>query len=369
MRSVSFKNRCDSCKGAIVFPASSVGEQISCPHCDRLITLIFPSEQEGGASKLVDLYLQSSAFPSKRPELFLLSQFAHFPLELDHLRGVDNWRAALGVEPSTVVGRFIQQAMLRNGSDDVVALLQTKSVSELKALAASRGLRKSDTKEVLAKRLFEHDPEGMRQTFRKKAYLICTEKGRLIADKYLESEDEIKAQCEQSTLSALMEGRLKDACLLVASFEASHVFPRGIGIDWHKYDSNYDLAVLQFIFTMQPPRHASFDPDAIPRVRIGASMMHLWGVNKVPGCALNGGGDLTVPSRMLLFAALGSVHLQEMKRVGIKRVKVLASGQPEICSVCRSANGETYPIASAPRLPHDECTCEAGCACLIVADQ
>ncbi len=266
---IYFENHCASCRGGVEFPANGVGEQIPCPHCQRSLTLVFPSEQESDATNQIDLYLQASTFPSKRAELLLLRQFAGFPTEVSELRGIDIWRAALSSEPNTVVGRFVEQGMLQNCSNDVVVLLQTQSGNDLRSLAENRGLGKSGTKETLAKRLFKKDPNGMRELFRGKTYLICTQKRQLIVDKYLESESDIKAQCEQATLSALMEGRLKDACLLVASFEASRIFPRGLGIDWQKYDCNRDLTILQLIFTTQLKRLASFEENTMLRLRMG----------------------------------------------------------------------------------------------------
>jgi uncharacterized paraquat-inducible protein A len=34
---IYFENHCESCGGGVEFPANGVGEQIPCPHCQRLI--------------------------------------------------------------------------------------------------------------------------------------------------------------------------------------------------------------------------------------------------------------------------------------------------------------------------------------------
>ena len=184
-----------------------------------------------------------------------------------------------------------------------------------------------------------------------------------------ESEKERQWQAEQETFLALTEGRLKDACLSMASFEASRAFPRGLGIDWRKYDCNRDLTILQVIFTTHLKRLVSFDENIILRLRVTASMMHLWGTNKpyMPSPWLpTDGRDWAVESRMLLFSALNAVNLQEIKRMRFKQVKVVASGLPGICSTCRSENGKIYPIDTAPVLPHETCRCKMGCGCIIV---
>jgi hypothetical protein len=185
-----------------------------------------------------------------------------------------------------------------------------------------------------------------------------------------ESEKARQWQAEQETFLALTEGRLKDACLSMASFEASRESPRGLGIDWQKYDCNRDLTILQLIFTTQLKRLASFDENTIFRLRVAASMMHLWGTNKpyMPSHWLpTDGRDWSIELKMLSTSALNAVNLQEMKRVGIKQVQVLASGLLGICSTCRSKNGKMYPINSAPVLPHETCRCKTGCSCELIA--
>jgi hypothetical protein len=369
MAEIYFKNHCSSCNGGIEFPAYLVGEQISCPHCQQELTLLFPSDKSNEATKLVENYLQSSPFPTHPAELSLLKQFAYFPADIISLRGLDIWRTALGAEPTDVICRFSEVGFLQDGCNDLVALLQTKSANDLKALAESRGLGKSGTKETLAKRLFKGDPEGMRTLFLGKSFFVCTPKGRLIVEKYLESEAEIKKQCEHEVITALEDHRWKDACLRVASFEASRVFPRGVGMDWKNYNSNYDLSVLKQISECRLQRHVFFDENVVSKLRVSAAEMHLWGTNKPSALGLNIDFDWAVESRMILFSALGAIRLQEMRAAGINRVKILGCGSPDVCSVCKSANDKVYRIDNAPTLPHENCTCENGCCCLLTANE
>jgi len=364
-----FKNHCVSCGGGIEFPAYAVGEQTSCPHCQQQLTLIFPSDEPNKATNLIDTFLQSSSFPNQRAELLLLKQFAYFPSDFDSLRSLDIWRSALNAEPADIISRFSELGFLQEGCNDLVALLQTKSANDLKSLADSMGLGKSGTKETLAKRLVKYNPEAMRTLFLGKSYLVCTPKGRMIVEKYLESEAEIKKQCEQSVISALENQRWDDACHLVASFEASRVFSRGIGMDWNNYNSNHDLFVLKQIFECHLPRHATFNENFISKFRVSAAEMHLWGTNKPSAIGLNTDFDWAVESRMILFSALGAIQLQEMKLAGIEHVKILGSGSSDVCSICKSANNKVYRINAAPSLPHENCTCENGCCCLFVANE
>ena len=111
-------------------------------------------------------------------------------------------------------------------------LLESKSKDELKSLAKARGISHSGTKDVLAQRLFKADPNGMSELFRGKTYFVCTPKGRLIIEKFVEYDNELTLTAKTATESALRQGRYEDACTIVADFEALRVFPRGLGIDW-----------------------------------------------------------------------------------------------------------------------------------------
>lgn len=363
---IYFENHCESCGGGVEFPANGVGEQIPCPHCQRLMTLAFPADSDGNATKQIQAFLAASSFPTRRAELLLLTNFS-FVGQVSELRGLATWTDVLNENPHSVVERFVNDGLLQECNSDLVRLLQTKSSSDLKLMATARKIPHSGTKETLAKRLVKADPTGMGQLFHSKAYHTCTPRGAVVVEKFHESEKEIQRQAEQETFLALTEERLKDACLSVAAFEASRLFPRGLGMNWQEYDCDRDLTVLQIIFSTPLKRLASFDQDTIFRLRVTASMMHLWGTNKPPACLPTDGRDLSVESRMLLSSALGAVSLQEIKRTRIKRVQVLASGLPGICSICRSENGKVYPVEAAPVLPHENCTCKAGCCCLLIA--
>lgn len=368
---IYFENHCESCGGGVEFPANGVGEQIPCPHCQRLITLSFPADANSNATKQIQAYLATSSFPTKRAELRLLRHYAS-PGQVSDLRELETWANNLGEDPKAVVDRFVSDGLLHECNSDLVQLLQTKSSSELKSMAAAMKIPVSGTKETLAKRLFKANPAGMRELFYGKTYLTCTPRGTVLVAKFCESEKEIRdsereiqKRAELKTFSVLTEGRLKDACILVASFKASRVFPPDPGIDWNKNDCDRDLIILQNIFSTQLKRLASLDQNDILRLRIAASMMQLWGENDPSPWLPNDGLDRSAESRMLFFAALSVVRLEEMKQAGIKRVEVL--GSANTCSTCRSENGKKYPINAAPVLPHESCRCKTGCGCLLLA--
>jgi hypothetical protein len=89
---------------------------------------------------------------------------------------------------------------------------------------------------------------------------------------------------------------------------------------------------------------------------------------ETPGCNAKSSSEKEKQRKMPSFSVINAVNLKEITRVGIKQVKILASGLPDICPICRLENGKIYPFEAAPILPHENCTCERGCSCLLIAN-
>jgi len=362
-----FTNHCKACGGGIEFPANAVGEQIECPHCDEIITLTFPSEPASDPATQIETFLQASSFPTRQAELLLLSRFL-LPTDQAKLPDARVWNPVLGDDPANVLARFVAEGLVQKA--EPILTLQLKWSSELKALAKERGIPSSGTKETLAKRLVKADPEGMARLVADKDYLACSVKGRILAEKFIETEAELNRQTQEKMLQALSEGRFKDACLAVAAFEASRVFPRGVGMDWQRYDCGRDLSVLQWLFTAQLGRHARFSQDHMHGLRIAAAMIYLCGTNDPRPWLKEDLSqyqiDPVVEVSMVLSHAIHKVNLLGMRECGIKRVGILSSGE-EDCPACQSHAGKTYPINAVPDVPFEGCTCEQGCRCIAIA--
>ena len=367
-KSAYFKNHCPDCGGGIEFPAHGVGEDIACPHCQRLIVLKFGNDQDSDPTQQIDAYLEMASFPKTRAELLFLKVFT-CPTELTELRGVEVWQQALRETPESIVFHFIAAGMLQQGNVEVARLLQSKSKDELKSLAKARNLGQSGTKEVLAKRLFKADPSGMSAFFLGKTYFACTAMGELIVEKFIESEKDFMFKAERATEFALRTGRYKDGCAMVATFEASRVFQRGVGIDWSKYDATRDLEILNEIATFRSKRHRDIPESVLFSLRVSAGMMNLWGTSNPAKWLTESEREFVTEAHVMWSAAMAKVRLGEMKRSGITKVQVSSTGRDDICAVCTKADRKTYEIASAPELPHENCTCEYGCGCLLGAVQ
>jgi len=332
--------------------------------------LTFPIGKDEYPSQRLRTFLRSALFPPKDTDLLALSLFA-CPSEPSVLANPRIGYMQNEVEASKVVDCFVAEGSLEEASSDLIVLLRIESAATLKSLAKERKLSCAGTKETLAKRLVNADPEAMRARFKGKRFLVCTAKGKMLVDKRQEVDRHNKMLAENECLRALKEGRLEDACLAVAAYEKTRLIPRGLGIDWQNYEISHDLLILETLFAAQLPRHSEFKLETMARVREAAAMIHLWGTNNpspwLPEDVVESQIDWGVKARMLLFHALERVRLQDMKDAGAKRVEVLTSGSVLVCPVCRADEGKTYPLDDAPSLPHQTCTCEEGCACTLVA--
>jgi len=354
-----FKNHCSACGGGVEFPPNGVGDEISCPHCHGLMLLDFPKNEGIDPTRQIDAFLGTGYFPKTRAQLSFLKMFI-FPLQISDIRGQEVWQQALTELPETIAGRFIASGLLKEGNSDVVILLQSKSRVELKSMAKIRGLGQSGTTEDFAKRLFKADPNGMSAFFRGKDFLTCTAKGRLIVTRFEESENHLKATAEASSFTALKTGHYKEAFEIVAAYEATKVFQRGIG-EAHLLD------ILSGIGTLQLGRHRSIPESLLPYLRACAGMMCLWGENSPRRWITEQEQEFANEPALILFAAYAIIRLRGMKQAGITKVNIIGSGLDNLCPVCSDAEGKTYHIESAPGLPHEGCTCDSGCHCILGA--
>ena len=361
-------NHCQHCGGGVEFPGHGVGAEIECPHCQHLMRLVTPPESKTAALSAGQLLPEAPLSPAG---LLFLSKFLSSREIADVIRD-ERWNLVLEVHPSVVVDRFMARGLLEMVTPDLVSLLCSKSGNDLKNFAKERGLPSSGTKPVLARRLSKTDPEGMADLFRGKTYLSCTQVGRELAERFLATEAKAEQHAQAQSLAALRHGEFEQASRVVASFAASRIFGGGAEDHWQQAQSIRDIGVLRLLFSECLARHAHLEEKVLRNIRVAAAMMQLWGTNN-PKSYLEAGlsleVDWVVETGLLLSRALGIVRLEEMKAAGIERVQVLASGDPADCEKCIADNNKTYQIGSAPFLPHQECTCQTGCRCILLASE
>jgi len=301
--------------------------------------------------------------------LLLLSKFIRPRTKDDFVRS-DAWKTALGESPEQAIKRFLKQGMLTQA--DLIAQLDYKfKVSELKSMLRRRGLPVSGRKIDLIQRLVQADPEGMKQAVTGLKVLVCTEDGRKIAEEYLAGERAKRSKVEQRVMEYLRRRKFKDASMTVASYEAEQVFPRGIGIDWKRYNPAHDITILNFIFSRKPKILARLDDEQSLVLRLAAGMMYLWGVNRAkkewlpPNFETGLSMDNHAVARMFIFHATYLVNIANYKKSRmVKRVEILAA--PDSCDACKKISGKRFRLSEVPELPYEHCTHEMGCRCTLL---
>jgi hypothetical protein len=182
-----------------------------------------------------------------------------------------------------------------------------------------------------------------------------------------------RAAAEEAVRLALESRDFKLASRIVASYESKQPVPRGIGIDWSRYDSSRDAMMLATIYSGIPNILRGISTEAVPALRFAAAMQLLWGefkrrwLSPQPTTDIHLSAD--VAARMFVFHAYKVRDFTRMRtfpeREIIRAVRV--ESIPDCCSQCRSLGGKMFSIDAPPELPHPECTSEKGCRCTYTA--
>ena len=297
----------------------------------------------------------------------LLTKFLN-PLEQNYFSGMEAWESVLGEKPSQSIKRFVDEGLI--GLADLENTLIFKyRLQELKDLSKQYGLPVSGKKIDLIKRLIAKDPATMKNSVSGLTVLQCLPKGKEMAEEYIATEDEKRSQVEAQVLDLIKQGEFKKACLIMGAFEAEQVFPRGLGTDWKNYNPDNDAELLNFIFTNKPKILSGVIDDDLDILRVGASMMSLWGVNSAkkwmpPNLSLNLRFDNDTAARMVLFHAKFKSDIAQYKKDNVvKSVEILTAS--DSCDECKKFAGKRYSLNNVPELPNEKCTHKFGCRCTI----
>lgn len=299
----------------------------------------------------------------------LLTKFL-YPQDADRLARSEDWKKALGEDPSKAIRRFMEEGLLE--SIELTELVDKRyRVSDLREMLRQRGLETAGRKDELISRLIGADPEGMKRAVSGMMFLRCSPQGRQIAEEYLAREQTKREQVEQEVISALKRRSFRDAVLKIASYEAEQVFPRGMGIDWKHYDPSNDVEMLQVIFQTKP-RRLSFLTDAqLENVRVAAGMRVLmWDVGQaVKWLEANQTTELGISCEMAVFdlesSARFRVEIARLRQLGYKWVRIHTCNDSHVCEACKRLSSKRYSIERVPDLPYEKCTSEV-CRCWVV---
>jgi hypothetical protein len=338
---------------------------IKCKHCKSMIG-------EGLGVDKNNSYDQREAKKNLQvpsPHLLLLSKFLNGNSPKSFY-GVEYWKTALGEKPDKIIKNFIREGLLDTAGLSEKINYKYKA-SDLKKILKERELKVSGHKEELIQRLIDNDIKVMTEATKDIDLYQCTSTGKQLAENYLTDEKDKRESVEREVLKLLSQKDYPNAAQIVAKYEASQVFPRGMGIDWKNYDGASDVESLEMIFNLKPSILQGIDENRLEQIRIAAAMMKLWGTNKArqwlpddfdTGISL----DKYTACFMLIHHAR---HLnfirgyKEAKEMGLN-IKIEIVGTHDSCFECKKIQSKIYNLEDLPEIPYPECKHESGCRCV-----
>ena len=134
------------------------------------------------------------------------------------------------------------------------------------------------------------------------------------------------------------------------------------------------IEVIKLILERTPALLSDCPQDLLAPLRIAAAMMELWGTSNIRQfVTVEGEIDYRLDEEGIAHSlhshAVFLSRIESMRLAGIKRVKVLGTGDPGDCEACRAVDGRAHNMDDVPELPLAECRCESrnGCRLSVVA--
>jgi hypothetical protein len=300
--------------------------------------------------------------------LLLLAEFLQ-PRDPEDVCRVKKWQTVFGENLRQTIRFFGQERLVIRCSLEE-HLNYAFGTPALQALLKERRLPVAGSRSEMIGRLVFNDREGMKQAVAKVFVLRCSEQSRAIIEHFLDEERRARARIESQVAEALKKGKLEEACRMAAAFEASQVFPRDSEVDWEHYVPDQDLVVLRTIAGSRPKVFSRLGGKQQSQLRIAASMMYLWKVNKadewLPGGFRSGlSVDNGSAVRMLVAHAVYRTDIARYQASHIDVVRIYHVRDELVCDACRALETATYPIDRVPELPYEKCTCQIGCRCFV----
>ncbi len=281
------------------------------------------------------------------------------------------WDGPLGEPAGAAIQRFIALGWLVPVT--LAAKISTRfKAADLKLLLKERGLRVSGRKDELIDRLITADQTGMTALVGEMKVYECSAEARSLAEEYKLAQAEKRATTEDRALNQLRAHDFAGASQTVATFEASQVFSRGIGIDWGKHNIVRDVNQLQLIFETKPKILDSLAEAEWEPLSVAVSMMALWGTGSakawLPATFVGVAKfDADTAARMLLFASNHKLRLAEYRQLSGGSLRIRSfhlSMSTDSCQECKKMGGKHYSLNDLPELPYAECTHPYGCRCM-----
>lgn len=312
-------------------------------------------------------WLQKKDWKNSEAHLLLLSKFRNGDSP-ETYRKAEDWESALKEKPFQAIERFLKDGALELAILQELVAYKFKA-SELKSLLSEKKLKVTGSKEELIQRLIENNEKLMRESTNDLVLYRCTGNGIQLAERYIENEKAKRKTAENITFELLIKKDLSGAARIATNYEASQIFPRGIGIDWKNYDTELSTK-LRTIFEGVPEILKGIEKEKIAELRLATAMEILWGTKAkdwLPdGFQTSIHLDPDVASRMFNYYSSHNRNMQSYRLSSTKTVEVIGSEQNS-CVECKKINGKKYKLENVPELPYAKCTCVLGCKCTTVA--
>jgi hypothetical protein len=340
------------------------GTEKAAPHLARGSTLAL-----GGRPSPAALSAVSTGFPSYPAHLALLAKFRH-PSDPAAV-GKNYWNAVLTEPVGATLAQFRSNGWLVDAPWQEVFTARHR-IDDLKGLLRDRGLRVSGKKAELAARLIKTDAEGMRHRIADMEAWVLSQTVAAHVEQQLLAEKAVEARAHDAAFSALREGQVSKAVDAIVAYERTRLFPRGLGIDWHRDGIGEPLIEeAQAILQASPGILSDMPEHELDVLRPVAAILQLTGESRsrpwLPtGIVGHSRLDIETAVRMMLFHGSNTVRLQGLRKAGYKQVDVVTCGSAS-CPTCQALEGNTFAISLVPELPHPGCTHELGCRCLYQA--
>ncbi len=317
-------------------------------------------------------WLQKKDWRNSPAHLLLLSKFRNGDSPARY-RDAEYWDTVLKEKAVKVIDQFHKEGVLEPAGLRELVDYKFK-VSDLRLMLKERGLKVSGRKEELIQRLIENDEHSMRNATKGLNLYRCTTEGIQLAEHYLEGEKAKRDAAERDVLYLLARREFPKAVRIVAQYEASQVFPRGLGIDWKNYDVDSGVEALKTIFVRTPGILKVIEENRLNKLRLAAAMMQLWGTrgrNAAERWLPDGFEtgihlDSDAACRMFIFHV---AHLRDMAGYKEARVKTVEVSSVGACAECQKISGKKYKLESVPELPYAKCTRDIGCRCTAIVSE
>lgn len=287
-----------------------------------------------------------------------------------------DWNEALKENSLSAIQRFVKEGYLVRPSLDV--LMNYKLIiPELKKLCADRGLPVSGKKADLIKRLITADEPGMQRELSNVEVVMCSEKGKLLAQSYLEMRKQEKEEAENLVIDCFRKKDFVQAAKVVAKYETNQIFVRGLGVDWVKetiMPNPFYVCVTKIIFDEIPTIAKGIDKEKLYQFRLAAGAMHLWGDIVEAKRLLEGVESVSDKcdnldfAMMLSSSAINKYNLKEWRDLARatgnknRMIEIRTCNDEYVCDACKRLAEKKYPLfGDVPELPNPGCSHACRC--------